>query len=99
MSDHPSLSDLDSSAVFADRHIGPSAEEQATMLEALGFEHLNALMEAAVPGGIRSADERGLPRGAPEQRAPRELRVTAARNNPLEPMIGLGYSGTLTPAV
>jgi glycine dehydrogenase len=99
VSDHPSLSDLDSSAVFADRHIGPSADERATMLKALAFEHLDALMDAAVPGGIRSADELGLPPAATEQQAARELRAAAARNHPLEPMIGLGYSGTLTPAV
>ena len=99
MSDHPSLSDLDSSAVFADRHIGPSGAERAAMLEVLGFASLEALMEAAVPGGIRSAGHLGLPPAATEQQAARELRETAALNSPREPMIGLGYSGTLTPAV
>ena len=32
------------------------------MLAALGFDSLDALMDAAVPGGIRAADELGLPR-------------------------------------
>ena len=50
MSDHPRLSDLDTAQTFADRHIGPGHEERATMLAALGFESLDELMEAAVPG-------------------------------------------------
>ena len=32
------------------------------MLAALGFDSLDALMDAAVPGGIRAAGELGLPR-------------------------------------
>ena len=69
------------------------------MLAALGFDSLDALMDAAVPGGIRAADELGLPVAATEQQAARELREVAGRNTPREPMIGLGYHGTLTPAV
>jgi len=99
VSDHPTLSQLDAAAAFADRHIGPDAAQQARMLEALGFDSLDALMQAAVPGGIRSADELALPDAAGEAHAAAELRTLAARNNPLEPMIGLGYHGTITPAV
>ncbi len=69
------------------------------MLADLGFDSLDALMDAAVPGGIRAADELGLPAAATEQQAARELREVAARNTPREPMIGLGYHGTITPPV
>ncbi|MDX6302569.1 MAG: glycine dehydrogenase [Nocardioidaceae bacterium] len=99
MSDHPTLSELDAAGVFADRHIGPGADERAQMLAALGFDSLDALMGAAVPGGIRSADELALPVAATEQEAALELRAMAGLNHPREPMIGLGYHGTLTPAV
>jgi glycine dehydrogenase len=99
MSDHPTLADLDSARPFASRHTGPDAADRATMLAAVGFESLEALMDAAVPGGIRSTDDLSLPEPATEQRAARELRAFAARNNPLEPMIGLGYHGTTTPPV
>ena len=48
------------------------------MLEALGFDSLDALMDAAVPGGIRAADELDLPaagrRGAGGRRAARARR-------------------------
>lgn len=99
MSDHPTLSQLDAALPFVDRHIGPDPDARATMLAALGFDSLDALMDAAVPGGIRSAGELALPEAATEEQTARELRGMAGQNNPLEPMIGLGYHGTLTPAV
>ena len=61
MSDQPSLSQLDALTRFADRHIGPGEEEQRAMLEALGFPSLDALMEAAVPHGIRTPAGLDLP--------------------------------------
>ncbi len=99
MSDHPTLSQLDAALPFVDRHIGPDQDARAVMLDALGFDSLDALMAAAVPGGIRSADSLNLPAAATEEEAARELRALAGQNNPLEPMIGLGYHGTITPAV
>ncbi len=99
MSDHSSLSELDAADGFPARHIGPGPEDRAAMLSTLGFESLEALMDAAVPEGIRSAEPLDLPPAASERTTARELRETAARNRPLEPMIGLGYHGTVTPAV
>jgi glycine dehydrogenase len=84
---------------FADRHIGLRRDDVATMLERLGFESLEELMAAAVPGGIRSADELDLPRPLSEEATARELRQLAAANRPGEAMIGLGYHATLTPPV
>ncbi len=87
------------SAAFADRHIGPRPAEVSAMLAAVGFDSLEALMSAAVPGGIRSAAALSLPEAATETQVARELRELAARNRPAEPMIGLGYHGTTTPPV
>ncbi len=83
---------------FVDRHVGPDHEQQETMLKELGFATLDDLMDAAVPGGIR-AHGLDLPDGVDEETAARELRALASLNRPLEPMIGLGYHGTVTPAV
>ena len=99
MSDQPTLSQLDTAPAFADRHVGPDRDQQQHMLRTLGFDSLTALMDAAVPGGIRDSADLALPPAATEEQAARALRDLAARNNPLEPMIGLGYHGTLTPAV
>src|SRR4051812_22769269 len=69
------------------------------MLKALGFASPDQLMAAAVPGGIRTPGSLDLPPPVDEERAAAELRELAGRNNALEPMIGLGYHGTITPAV
>ena len=99
MTDHASLSELDNSPGFASRHIGPDAGDVERMLEALGFGSLDDLMAAAVPQGIRSAEDLHLPRAVTEAAAARELRELAASNRPAEALIGLGYHGTITPPV
>ena len=88
-----------STAPFLTRHIGPDDDARATMLRGLGYESLDALMEAAVPAGIRSAAELNLPDAVSEPEVIARLRAKAARNNPGVAMIGLGYHPTVTPAV
>ena len=83
---------------FADRHIGLDADAVATMLATLGYDSVDDLMAEAVPAAIRS-ESLVLPAAASEQQAANELRALAASNRPAEPMIGLGYHGTITPAV
>lgn len=99
MSDHPSLSGLDAALPFVDRHIGLRPADIEVMLERLGFASLDALMEAAVPGGIRAAADLDLPAPLTEEATARELRSIAAANHPGESMIGLGYHATVTPPV
>ena len=53
---HPHQPQTDAPLGFSERHIGPRADEVATMLDRLGFESLEALMDAAVPGAIRAAE-------------------------------------------
>ena len=84
---------------FVRRHVGPSDDEQEGMLKVLGYESLDALVDAAVPGSVRSLDALRLPAAVSEQQVLEELRRLAAGNTIAEPMIGLGYSGTLTPGV
>jgi len=87
--------------LFADRHIGTDSAAQRVMLEAVGYASVDALMDAAVPAGIRlpEATPTTLPSAASEVEALAELRALAARNRVARPMIGLGYYGTVTPAV
>ncbi|MCW2712901.1 MAG: gcvP, partial [Marmoricola sp.] len=83
---------------FSERHIGPDEQQVTEMLKALGVSSLDALMDDAVPGRIRSSGL-DLPAAASERTTAAELREMAALNNPLVPMIGLGYHGTVTPPV
>jgi glycine dehydrogenase len=84
---------------FVRRHVGPSDEEQEAMLKVLGYETLDALVDAAVPGSVRSLGTLDLPPAVSEHQVLGELRRLAASNTIAEPMIGLGYSGTVTPGV
>jgi glycine dehydrogenase len=99
MSDHPSLTELDGALPFVERHIGLREDDIATMVARLGFDSLDALMDAAVPGAIRVAESLDLPAPLSEEAASRELRAIAHANRPGEAMIGLGYHGTITPPV
>ena len=100
MSDRPSSPEpLAPHDAFVDRHIGLSADDVASMVSYLGYDSLDDLMSAAVPGGIRSAEALDLPAPVSEAAAAAELRALAASNRPGEPMIGLGYHATITPAV
>lgn len=99
MPERQTLAELDAASPFADRHIGLDADAVATMLKAVGFESLDDLMAAAVPGGIRQSVSLDLPAAVSEDAAARELRTLAAANRPAEAMIGLGYHGTVTPPV
>ena len=84
---------------FARRHIGITDHARSAMLERLGFDNLDALIEAVVPAGVRSDALDGLPAAATEATVAAELRQLAAMNDPGEAMIGLGYHPTITPAV
>src|SRR5690606_34650268 len=60
---------------------------------------LDALVDAAVPAGIRTSRPLDLPAARTEEQVQAELRALAGRNRPMVQMIGLGYHDTHTPAV
>ena len=84
---------------FLARHVGTSEDDQAVMLKVLGYSSLDALIDAAVPGSVRDLEHLELPPAASEHEVLAELRRLASTNVVGEPMIGLGYSGTVTPGV
>jgi glycine dehydrogenase len=85
---------------FMSRHIGPSPTEQAHMLGTLGYASLDELTAAALPPGLAGDSSlTGLPPAVSEPQAQRRLGELADQNQVLTSMIGLGYYGTVTPAV
>ncbi len=85
---------------FADRHIGvASAADRERMLEAIGYDSLGALVDAAVPKSIRSGRALDLPGARSEQQILGDLRALAAKNTVKTQMIGQGFYGTHTPPV
>jgi glycine dehydrogenase len=69
------------------------------MLEVVGHSSLASLADACVPEGVRDRTPLDLPAAADEATVLAELRKRAAANEVFTSMIGLGYSGTITPAV
>jgi glycine dehydrogenase len=94
-----SLGALEDHSGFLRRHIGTDALEQAAMLRELGYASREALIDAAVPAGIRLAGMLSLAPPQSEAEALSRLAAIAAKNRVLKSMIGQGYYGTYTPAV
>ncbi|NOX29741.1 MAG: aminomethyl-transferring glycine dehydrogenase [Actinobacteria bacterium] len=84
---------------FVIRHVGPSESEIEHMLAEVGYSSLDDLIDAAVPGGIRSDAVRKLPEPTTELGALERLRARADRNVVATSLIGMGYYDTFTPSV
>ena len=84
---------------FARRHIGPNREEIDAMLGRVGFENLDALIDAAIPKNIRLDRRLDLPEAKSESEALVELRTIAKKNKVARSFIGAGYSDCITPPV
>jgi glycine dehydrogenase len=84
---------------FADRHIGPNDAEVREMLRELGFDNLDALIEATVPKNIRLDRQLNLPEAKSEAEALAELRAISKKNKVARSFIGAGYSDCITPPV
>ncbi len=94
-----SLSELENHGAFIDRHIGPDENDQAAMLQAIGYPRLAALMDAVIPPNIRTAQDLALPESVTETAALARLKAMAAKNQVFRSFIGQGYYGTHTPGV
>ena len=84
---------------FADRHIGPSSDDEAKMLAVVGYASIDDLLAEALPRSLRDDTPLRLPEAGDESEVTAELRALAAKNARLVSMIGLGYADTHTPPV
>src|SRR3546814_3515843 len=97
--EQPTLAALEKRDDLVRRHIGPGEPQTAAMLEALGLESLEELVEKAVPASIRSATPMALPPVRKDRDTLTYLRPMADRNTLMTFMHGLGYYGTFLPGV
>ncbi|MGZ4640742.1 MAG: aminomethyl-transferring glycine dehydrogenase [Blastococcus sp.] len=95
----PSLSSLNPAGSFAARHIGPRPDDVAEMLAVVGHPTLESLVDSCVPEGVRDRTPLALPAAVDEAAVLAQLRERADANDVYTSMIGLGYYGTITPAV
>ena len=84
---------------FLRRHIGPSMADQQEMLNELGFQNIEQLMEATLPENIKIDLPLQLPDPLSEQRTLTKLRALADRIKLTKSLIGTGYYPTITPGV
>ena len=86
---------------FERRHIGPSTDQESTMLKELGYPSLEDFISQVVPSSIAMTHALAdlLPSARTEVEVIAELREMASRNKVFTSLIGTGYYGTHTPAV
>ena len=89
---------------FSQRHIGPDSHEVSEMLQSLGYQNIDELIDDAIPATIRSRRPLELcaPGGAEglsERDALQEIGRLAEQNKTWRNFIGMGYHGTITPTV
>ncbi|MBF8247749.1 MAG: glycine dehydrogenase [Bacteroidetes bacterium] len=84
---------------FKTRHIGPDASDSKTMLDIVGAESMEALIDQTIPASIRLRKPLKLPDGMSEFRFLESLRATARKNKVFKSYIGLGFYDCITPPV
>jgi len=92
-----SLSELQQSEKFLNRHLGPDNAEQKAMLKTLGMASLTELIDKVVPDSIRRYESMELEQGLTEHQSLDKLKFIASKNKILKSFIGMGYYNTLTP--
>ena len=94
-----SMKPFSSPETFNERHIGPTSDEQAKMLQLLGYDSLDALTNTVVPESIQFDRELTLPASLTEREAIERAKGVAGKNEVFRSLIGMGYYGTHTPYV
>jgi glycine dehydrogenase len=94
-----SFDTFESTDRFVDRHVGPRPEDVAEMLATVGAASLDALMDEAIPAAIRRSDPFVLEPALSEAGLAARASELAGLNHPPRSFVGMGYHGTVTPAV
>lgn len=84
---------------FSHRHIGPSASDQANMLESLGLSSIDELIYQTIPDNIRQQTPLNLAPPKTEGEMLKTAKSIAAQNKIFTSFIGMGYYNTQVPSV
>ena len=93
------LQQLGTDNEFIRRHNGPASSQHQHMLNTVGAETLEKLIEETVPSSIRLPQPMQLPHGLSENAMLAELKQIAQQNTLNTSYIGQGYYNTHTPNV
>ena len=94
-----SLAELEQTQDFIRRHIGPSEVQTQAMINEMGVESVDTLIDEIVPSDIRLPQLPAIGDSKTEVKALADLKAVANLNKVNTSYIGLGYYGTLTPNV
>ena len=97
--DKPVLKELEMAGDFIRRHIGPDHHQIGAMIDVLGLETLEDIIDAVVPSRIVSRDPLLLTDTVSESAVLAHLRKMRDRNQVFVSMIGMGYYDTIMPEV
>ncbi len=84
---------------LASRHIGISEQDEQVMLQKIGIQSLNELIDKTLPKNIRLKQPINLPPAMNEFEFAQHIARLAAKNKLYTTYIGQGWYGTITPAV
>lgn len=84
---------------FIPRHIAPDSREINAMLEVLGYDSLEELVDRAIPTAIRLKTPLNLPPARSEHQALQDIKQIASQNKIYKNYIGMGYTPCITPPV
>ena len=85
--------------LFLNRHIGPREEEIKLMLDKIGVDSLEKLIEETIPKDIRLSKNIELEKEMSESDFLMHLKQISSRNKVFKTYIGLGYNRSYLPAV
>ncbi len=91
--------DIDFQEKFAYRHIAPNNQDTAGMLEAIGLNTIDELIDQTVPSQIRLKGKLNLPAAKSEFDYLNDLKETASKNRVFKSYIGQGYYDVIVPGV
>jgi glycine dehydrogenase len=97
--DDVSLEQLELKGDFIRRHIGSNEEQISEICNYLDLSHVDDIIKSAVPDSILSNIPLSLTETISERDVITNLRAIRERNKVYKSMIGMGYNGTLMPAV
>ena len=86
---------------FKSRHIGPTNEDEALMLQHLGYENAEEFISSVIPNEIFDSENNGvsIPDGCDQNKALKEINIISKKNVEHRSLIGLGYHSTVIPPV
>lgn len=84
---------------FSRRHIGPNEKEISAMLQTIGVNSVDELIDKTIPASIRLDENLQTGNPVSEHTYLAELKKTASLNKVYRSFIGQGYYNSITPSV